>query len=229
MDQDILRPVEIGVDSQNGRPAADIAQARGCGLLHHFTQISGQPEHAGAVDDGHLHVQGDASDAGPGKAAGQADGILPALFLRFILAHAQIALQLLEGDRYGILPLFHQLHGSLAAERAQFPFQSPDAGLLGPAADDGPEDRIGNTQLFCLQPVLLPLFGQQMVLGDMQLFFIGVAVELDDLHPVQKRPGDGGGRIGSRDENHVAQIEGNFQIVIAEGVILLAVQRFQKG
>ena len=77
--------------------------------------------------------------------------------------------------------------------------------------------------------MLLHLFGQQVTLCNLQLLLIGVAGQLDDLHPVQQGAGDGGGGVGGGDEQHPAQVQGNLQEVVPEGVVLLAVQHLQQG
>ena len=68
-----------------------------------------------------------------------------------------------------------------------------------------------------------------MGLGDLQLLLIGVAAQLDDLHPIQQRPGDGGGGVGRGDEHHPAQIHRHLQKMVAEGGVLLAVQHLQQS
>src|SRR5699024_6871389 len=71
--------------------------------------------------------------------------------------------------------------------------------------------------------------GQQVAVGDLKLLLIGVAGQLDDLHRVQQGPGDGGGGVGGGDEQDLAQVQGNLQEVVPEGVVLLAVQHLQQG
>ena len=73
--------------------------------------------------------------------------------------------------------------------------------------------------------MFLHLLWQQVILGDLQLFLIGIAGKLNDLHPVQQRPGDRIQRVGRGNEHHLRKVQRNFQEVIPEGVVLLAVQR----
>ena len=73
--------------------------------------------------------------------------------------------------------------------------------------------------------MLLQLLGQQVLLGDLQLFLVGIAAQLDDLHPVQQGPGNRIQRVGCGNEHHLREVQRNFQEVIPEGVVLLAVQR----
>src|SRR5699024_8595075 len=82
--------------------------------------------------------------------------------------------------------------------------------------------------LALLEAVLLQLLGEKMVLGNLQLFFIGIGRKLNNLHPVQQRRGDGGGGVGGGDEHTLAEVKGNFQVVVPEGAVLLGVQDLQQ-
>ena len=68
-----------------------------------------------------------------------------------------------------------------------------------------------------------------MILSNHQLLFIGVGTELDDLHTVKQWTGYGIQGVGSGDEHDVGQVEGNLQIVIPVGMILLGIQNLQQG
>ena len=73
------------------------------------------------------------------------------------------------------------------------------------------------------------LLGQQVPLGDLQLLLIGIAGQFNDLHPVQQGPGDGIQGVGGGDKEHVGEIEGHLQKMVAEGAVLLGVQHLQQG
>ena len=77
--------------------------------------------------------------------------------------------------------------------------------------------------------MLFQLLGNQVVLGDHELFFIRVGAKLDDLHTVQQRPGHGVQRIRRGDKQHVGQIKGDFQIMVTIVVVLFRVQHFQQS
>ena len=72
--------------------------------------------------------------------------------------------------------------------------------------------------------MLLELLGQQMVFGNLQLFLVSIAAKFNDLHPVQQRPGDGIGGVGSGDKHHLAQIHRYLHKMVPEGAVLLAIQ-----
>ena len=68
-----------------------------------------------------------------------------------------------------------------------------------------------------------------MALSDLKFLLVGIAVQLDDLHPVQQGPWDGLCGIGSGHEQHIGQVEGHLQEVVPEGGVLLSVQHLQQG
>ena len=67
-----------------------------------------------------------------------------------------------------------------------------------------------------------------MLPGDVQLFLVGIAAQLDDLHAIQQRPGNGGRGVGRGDEHHTAEIHRHLHKVVAERTVLLAVQHLQQ-
>ena len=75
---------------------------------------------------------------------------------------------------------------------------------------------------------LLELARNQVLLGDLGLLALGVAGEIDDLHPVEQRAGDVLDEIRRRDEEHLAQVERHAEIVIGERVVLRRVEHFEQ-
>ena len=78
------------------------------------------------------------------------------------------------------------------------------------------------------QAVVLQLFGQQMPLGNVVLLHPRIAGQFDHVHTVQQRGRDGVQVIGRGDEEHIAQIKGNVQIVVLEALVLLRIQGLQQ-
>ena len=74
----------------------------------------------------------------------------------------------------------------------------------------------------------LQLAGQQVALGDEHLLLVGVAVEADELHPVEQRRRDRVGDVGRGDEHDVAQVELDLQVVVAERVVLRRVEHLEQ-
>ena len=63
-----------------------------------------------------------------------------------------------------------------------------------------------------------------------QIFLeISVAGKFDNFHAVEQGQRDTVGVVGRSDEEDVAEIVGDFQIMVTEGIILLGIQHLQKG
>ena len=78
------------------------------------------------------------------------------------------------------------------------------------------------------EAVALELASQQVVARDRDLLVLGVAVEADDLQPVEQRPGDRVEHVGGREEQHVGQVEVDLEVVIAERVVLRGVEHLEQ-
>jgi len=79
------------------------------------------------------------------------------------------------------------------------------------------------------QAVVLDLLGDQVLAGDGELLLFGVAGELEHLHPVAKRPGNGIEHVRGGDEQHLGQVERHVQVVVPERVVLLGIEHFEQG
>ncbi len=75
--------------------------------------------------------------------------------------------------------------------------------------------------------MLLALSRHEVAPRDVQLVLLRVAREADDLHAIQQRRRDRLQHVRGRDEEHVRQVEGHLQVVIAEGVVLLRVEHLE--
>ena len=73
------------------------------------------------------------------------------------------------------------------------------------------------------------LLGDDVLAGDLDLFQVGIAGEIDDLHPVQKRSGNGVFVIGCGNKQNIAQVKGQLNKMIPEGCILLRVKDLQQS
>ena len=103
-----------------------------------------------------------------------------------------------------------------------------DAGLAGVVGDDPANARLGHGHLVVAQAVAADLAGHEVIAGDGDLLVLGVAVEAHDLHAVEQRTGDGLDHVGRRDEQHVGQVEVDFEVVVAEGVVLRGVEHLEQ-
>ena len=148
-----------------------------------------------------------------------------------ILLDAEEGSQVLAGDAHALVQIvvLHQTDGGLAAQGGDLALQIAHARFTGVGTDDLQDGAVGQRDVLRLQAVFLHLARQQEVAGDLALFRLQIAVELDDLHAVQQRCRDGIQRVGRGDEEHLGEVVLQIQIVVHEGVVLFRVQHFQQG
>ena len=73
------------------------------------------------------------------------------------------------------------------------------------------------------------MFGNQVALGDLNLFVLGVAGQPDHLQPVEQRRRHGMEHVRGGDEKHLAQVVFDIEIVIHEHVVLFGIEHFHQG
>ena len=130
-------------------------------------------------------------------------------------------------DDLGLVP-FRAAPRDLPAQRADLALEIAHAGLARVAADDVANRGLRELDLLGRQPVILHLLPDQVLEGDLQLLFLGVAGELEDLHAVAQRRRDRIEDVGRRHEQDLGQVERHVEIVIAERVVLLGVEHFEQ-
>src|SRR5208337_845570 len=64
--------------------------------------------------------------------------------------------------------------------------------------------------------------------GDQKLVTLGVAGELDHLHPIKQGRRNRGKRVGRGDEQDAREIKRNLDVVVAEGAVLLRVEYLEQ-
>ena len=198
-------------------------------FLHYITKAACELQHAGAFHHGALHRQQFTTHGGIGQAIDHADAVGGFQTLATIPGSAQITAKLVHA--HGHLPgiLIQHFHCGLAYHLAQHTLQLTHARLAGIVLNHGADQLFRHADTAGFQAVSRDLFGQKMLLGNTELFFLGIAGYFDDLQTVPESRRDGIHAVGGGDEHHPAQIEGEFHVVIPEGVILLAIQHFQKS
>ena len=125
--------------------------------------------------------------------------------------------------------LLRNAGGRLAADIGDLALEVSHAGLAGIGADDAADGVVLDLELRGLEAVLFALLRDQVALCDLELFLVGVAVELDDLHAVEQGAWDRRGGVRGGDEEHTGQIKRQLEEVIAKAPVLLSVQSFEQG
>ncbi len=209
-----------------------------CGLLHDVAELAGQLESGRPglrIGERGLHVEHIAAGAGD-REAGDHTGHGGAPHGRVLRRLGGVVrppdqrAQLLRTDRERqlLLPQF-VLCGHLAQQPDDRALQIPYARLAGVLARQLAQCVVLQSDLAGLQTGPLQLARQQVVPGDDDLLVLGVAVQPDQLHPVEQRLGDGFEDVGGGQEDHIAEVEFDLQVVVAEGVVLRRVQDLQEG
>ena len=106
--------------------------------------------------------------------------------------------------------------------------EPPHAGLTGVVRGDRAQRVVGEHDLVLAQRGPLELATHEVVPCDVDLLVLGVAVEPDDLHPVEERGRDRLGHVGRRDEEDLGQVEVDLEVVIAERVVLRGVEHLEQ-
>jgi hypothetical protein len=85
-----------------------------------------------------------------------------------------------------------------------------------------------NVDFLSLEPRLLELARDEVLLRDLRLLALGVAGELDDLHAVEQRTRNVLDEVRRRDEQHLAQVERHAEVVIGERVVLRRIEHLEQ-
>ena len=106
--------------------------------------------------------------------------------------------------------------------------QLAHAGLARVVAHDVAHRVLGKLDLLRRDAVFLDLARNQVAEGDVHLLLFAVALQRDDLHAVEQRRRHRVEHVGRADEQHLRQIERHVEVVVAERVVLLRVQRLEQ-
>ena len=124
---------------------------------------------------------------------------------------------------------FGNAHRHIPADRANLALQIAHARLARVVADDAHQGLVGEGELPGLETGLFQLALHQIALGNLALFLLGVARQMEHLHAVAQRSGDGVEHVGGGNEDHLRQVIGHGQVVVPEGIVLLRVEHLQHG
>ena len=104
----------------------------------------------------------------------------------------------------------------------------PDTGLAGVFADHLVQRIVAYADLVRRQPVRLDLLRDQVAARDYEFVPLGVARQFDDFHSIQQRRRNRRQGVRGGDEEHVRQIEGDFDVVVTKGMVLLGVEDLEQ-
>ena len=199
-------------------------------FLHHFAHLSGQGN-ATATDVGdRLHHQYRTAERGPCQPHYHAGRGNPVALLVSEHRLAEKILQSLRGnlDRHGEL-VHHHLPGNLAMNPVQRLLEVANARLARPTVTDRAQHAGRVLDLLPGDAGALQRLRNEVAASDVHFFLLDVTGQPDHFHAIEQRRRYGVHRVGRGDEHDRRNIEWQIEVMIAERVILLAVQNFQQG
>ncbi len=214
--------------AERRRVGLHVAHRRARRLAHHLAELTRQRELALAGHPQRLDVEHLAADGRPGQPSRHAGHAVRLPRLGLELVGAEDGLDLRRVDLPRLQLARGLLHGQRAADVCDALLQRAHAGLTRVARCDALQRRVGEDDLRVGQRVGLQLLRHQVRARDGDFFRLRVAGDLEDLHAVAQRRGDGLERVGGGDEEHARQIDRHLEIVIDEGLVLLGVEDLQQ-
>ena len=220
---------DLALDAELAGVGPRPRQAGSRRLAHDLAQLAGEDEVLVALHLGDLDGDDVAADLGHDQ-AGRGAGLVLGLELAVLEPlRAEAVGQLLDVDDGLALAALGDLPGDLAHDVGDLALEVPDAGLVRVGADQLGHRLVGDLDVLGLQAVVLHLLGDEEALADLDLLLLGVAGQVDDLHPVAQGGRDRVEQVGRGDEEDLAQVERHLEVVVLEGVVLLGIEDLEQG
>ena len=112
--------------------------------------------------------------------------------------------------------------------RADLPLELSHPALASVVGHHRHDRVVGERDVLVAQPRFLELTRQQILLRDLRLLLLRVTGEVDDLHAVEQRAGNVLDEVRRRDEQYLAQIERDAEVVIGECVVLRGIENLEQ-
>ncbi len=229
VDVDVALLEEVLGNPKRLGPCANVAHRRLGGLLHHVTELAGELELARAVHLGAFDEEDFTTDGRPGEASRDAGFCRTLRYLRDEARRPEVRPQrLLVGDGPWPLLTFSDLHRDTTNDACDLTLEITNAGFTGVVIDDRLDGRVLEGDLLGLDAMLIQLLRHEMHARDVELFAPCVTGDLDDLHAVPKRRRDGVAHIARGYEHHLREVVWDFEVVVAESVVLLGVEHLEQ-
>ncbi len=198
-------------------------------LLHHVAQLSREPQSPLAADRQRFDEEDVPADRRPGQTGRDANLVSLQELVGEVLDGSEHLFDGGGGDAVAARLSLRDGHRHLATDRADLPLEVAEAGLPRVCLDDLPDAAVGELDVRLGDAVLLHLLRDQVALRDRELLLDGVAGQADDLHAVQERGLDRVEDVRRGDEEHLREVVGHVQVVVAEREVLLRVEDLEEG
>ena len=107
-----------------------------------------------------------------------------------------------------------------------FTLKVPHACLAGVIPDHAGQGTVINGKFLCLEAVVLDLLGHKMLFGNLALFFLGIAGQRDNLHPVKQRARHVIA-VGRGQEHHVREVIFDLKVVVHKCGVLFRIKHLE--
>ena len=146
------------------------------------------------------------------------------------MRNTDVLLQILRRylDRRGPPGSRHTL-GHLSHDLREFALQIAHTRLACVTLHNLPDGRLADPNVLRSQPVARQHLGEKVFLRNPDFFRFQVPREPDDFHAILQRRRDGVRHVRRRDEEDLAQVELDLEVVIAERVVLFRIEHLEQG
>src|SRR5437899_11476896 len=83
--------------------------------------------------------------------------------------------------------------------------------------------------LLRFQPVFAQLTRQQVTFSELEFLALGVARQIDQLHPIEQRSRNSANVVRGRDEDDLRKIERYVEVAIDKSVVLARIEHLEQG
>src|SRR5207244_13003923 len=95
--------------------------------------------------------------------------------------------------------------------------------------DNQPQLYFGPGDLLRFQSVHAQLTRQQVTFSDLEFLALGVARQIDQLHPIEQRSRNSANIVRGRDEDDLRKIERHVEVAIDKSVVLARIEHLEQG
>ena len=225
---DIHRFTKVGCNPQRFRTAADIGITGLSRLLHYIAQLTGKRKVALALKRQYFYLQQLTADTGPSQTIDNAYTGFQADIIIKINNRSQIFFQIFFCYLSALTLPLDNFERNLTTDTCQLTLQVTHACFPGIVVNYTADSLFTDADLVFFQSVQLQLLRQKMQLSNLNLFFISIAAQLDNLQTVQQSRRNSIYGICRYNPEYMRQIKREFNKVVTEAVVLLRIKHLQQ-
>ena len=222
--------IEIRVDSVFGGYRTDVAYGDLRRFLHNVAERSRYLYLSVTLKGEDLDLQHRAADLGIRKTVDYADLVLLGNSLGQKLSLTEIFLDIVRfHDELLQLTVLNEALCRLSYQLGKSSLKISHSRLGGVIINYFAYRAVVDLKHLLVQTVTLELLGKQVIFRDSELLCFCIRRELDDLHSVKQRAGDGVKLICCCYKNALREVEGHLHEMVAEVLVLLSVKHLKQS